>query len=61
MAHKEIAKHLNIRTETVCRVLSGWKAEGLIEMETPRNVQVLDAALLEAKTLPERRHRRKNL
>ncbi len=61
MAHKEIAKHLSIRTETVCRVLSGWKAEGLIKMETPRDVQVPDAALLEAKTLPERRRRRKNL
>ena len=61
MAHKEIAMHLSIRTETVCRVLSGWKAEGLIEMETPRNVLVPDAALLKAKTLPERRRRRKNL
>jgi CRP/FNR family transcriptional regulator len=61
MAHNEIAKHLNIRTETLCRILSRWKAEGLIEMETPRHVQVPNAALLEAKTLPERRPRRKNL
>ncbi len=55
----EIANYLSTRTETVCRVLSAWRAEGLIEMDSPRHFRVPDPALLRARAAASQEARRK--
>lgn len=57
----EMANYLSTRTETVCRVLSGWKADGLIEMDTPRHFRVPDPARLQARAAASQEARRKTL
>jgi CRP/FNR family transcriptional regulator len=48
MFRDEIATYLGTRTETICRVLTGWKEKGLIVMDSPRNLDIPDGALLRA-------------
>jgi CRP-like cAMP-binding protein len=46
MFRDEIADYLVTRTETICRILTGWKERGLIVMESPRIVVIPDGARL---------------
>jgi len=48
MFRDEIATYLGTRTETICRVLTGWKDKGLIVMDSPRKLLIPDGALLQA-------------
>lgn len=44
----EIADYLGTRTETVCRILTRWREEGLIVMDTPRVLVIPDRTRLRA-------------
>ena len=44
----EIANDRGTRTETICRVLTGWKDKGLLVMDSPRKLVIPDGALLQA-------------
>ncbi|MGI9382174.1 MAG: Crp/Fnr family transcriptional regulator [Methyloligellaceae bacterium] len=46
MFRDEIATYLGTRTETVCRILTGWKDRGLIVMDSPRKLVIPDGARL---------------
>lgn len=48
MFRDEIANYLGTRTETICRILTGWKERGLIVMESPRQLVIPDGARLRA-------------
>jgi CRP/FNR family transcriptional regulator len=48
MFRDEIANYLGTRTETICRILTGWKDKGLIVMDSPRILVIPDSALLQA-------------
>jgi len=48
MFRDEIAAYLGTRTETVCRILTGWKDRGVILMESPRVLVIPDGARLHA-------------
>ena len=48
MFRDEIANYLGTRTETICRILTGWKDKGLIVMDSPRVLVIPDSALLRA-------------
>lgn len=46
MFRDEIADYLVTRTETICRIFTGWKERGLIVMESPRILVIPDCARL---------------
>ena len=46
MFRDEIATYLGTRTETICRILTGWKERGLIVMDSPRKLVIPDVARL---------------
>lgn len=48
MFRDEIAIYLGTRTETICRILTGWKERGLIVMDSPRKLVIPDGARLRA-------------
>lgn len=48
MSRDEIANYLGMRTETICRILTGWKNKGLIVMDSPRVLVIPDSTLLQA-------------
>ncbi len=48
MFRDEIATYLGTRTETICRILTGWKHRGLIVMDSPRKLVIPDGARLRA-------------
>ena len=48
MFRDEIATYLGTRTETICRILTGWKDKGLIVMDSPRVLVIPDSARLQA-------------
>jgi CRP/FNR family transcriptional regulator len=48
MFRDEIADYLGTRTETICRILTRWREEGLIVMDTPRVLVIPDRARLRA-------------
>ena len=48
MFRDEIATYLGTRTETICRILTGWKDKGLIIMDSPRRLVIPDGAQLRA-------------
>jgi CRP-like cAMP-binding protein len=48
MFRDEIAIYLGTRTETICRILTGWKDRGLIVMDSPRKLVIPDGARLRA-------------
>jgi len=48
MFRDEIATYLGTRTETICRILTGWKEKGLIVMDSPRKLVIPDSAQLRA-------------
>lgn len=50
MFRDEIATYLGTRTETICRILTGWKDKGLIVMDSPRVLVIPDSARLQAET-----------
>lgn len=47
MSRVEIASYLGLRVETVSRVLSAWRRDGLITLKNPRMVEVQDLAQLD--------------
>ena len=46
MFRDEIATYLGTRTETICRILTGWKDRGLIVMDSPRKLVIPDSGRL---------------
>ncbi len=48
MFRDEIASYLGTRTETICRIFTGWKDKGLIIMDSPRVLVIPDDAPLRA-------------
>jgi CRP/FNR family transcriptional regulator, anaerobic regulatory protein len=48
MFRDEIANYTGARTETVCRILTGWKDRGLIIMNSPRVLVIPNSDLLRA-------------
>ena len=48
MSRQDIADHLGLTIETVCRILTSFKKSRLIEMKTARLFDVLDIAALDA-------------
>ncbi len=53
MFRDEIASYLGTRTETICRILTGWKDKGLIVMESPRVLVIPDDAPMRSMRLPD--------
>ncbi len=47
MSRNDIADYLGLTTETVCRVLSGFRREGVIAAPDPHRIFLLDRATLE--------------
>ena len=48
MFRDEIAAYLGTRTETVCRILTGWRDRGAILMDSPRVLVIPDGVRLQA-------------
>jgi CRP/FNR family nitrogen fixation transcriptional regulator len=47
MSRNDIADYLGLTIETVCRVLSGFKREGMIAIPSPHRIELLDLDALE--------------
>jgi CRP-like cAMP-binding protein len=48
MSRTDIADYLGLTIETVCRVLSGFKRDGVIAIPTAHRIELRDRAALEA-------------
>lgn len=48
MSRNDIADYLGLKLETVCRVMSMFKREGLIRLPTPQHIELRDRDALEA-------------
>jgi CRP/FNR family transcriptional regulator, nitrogen fixation regulation protein len=48
MSRNDVADYLGLTVETVCRVLSGFKREGVIAISYPHRIELLDRDALEA-------------
>lgn len=48
MSRNDIADYLGLTIETVCRVLSGFKRDGIIGIPTPHRIELRDRAALAA-------------
>jgi CRP-like cAMP-binding protein len=48
MARTDIADYLGLTIETVCRILSLFKRDGVIAIPTPHRIELLDRDALEA-------------
>jgi CRP/FNR family nitrogen fixation transcriptional regulator len=48
MSCTDIADYLGLTIETVCRVLSGFKRDGVIAIPTAHRIELSDRAALEA-------------
>ena len=48
MSRNDIADYLGLTIETVCRVLSAMKREGVIAIPTPHRIELRDREALEA-------------
>ena len=48
MSRNDIADYLGLTIETVCRVLSMFKRDGMIAIPNPHRIEVRDRAMLEA-------------
>lgn len=48
MSRSDIAGYLGLRTETVCRIIRRWRDAGLIELDGPRHIEVLDFRAIQA-------------
>jgi len=44
MTRNDIANHLGLRTETLCRIIGRWRRRGLIALEGPRQIHIPDLA-----------------
>ncbi len=48
MSRNDIADYLGLTIETVCRVMSGFKRDGVIDIPTPHRVELRDRAAIAA-------------
>lgn len=48
MSRGDIAGYLGLRTETVCRIIRRWRDAGLIDLDGPRHVEILDLEAIRA-------------
>ena len=48
MPRTDIADYLGLTIETVCRILSLFKREGVIAIPSPHRIELLDREALEA-------------
>jgi CRP-like cAMP-binding protein len=48
MSRNDIADYLGLTIETVCRVLSSFRREGVIAIPNPHRIELRDRAALEA-------------
>ena len=48
MSRNDIADYLGLTIETVCRVLSAFKREGIIAIPNPHRIELRDRNALEA-------------
>jgi CRP/FNR family transcriptional regulator, nitrogen fixation regulation protein len=48
MSRNDVADYLGLTVETVCRVLSSFKREGIIAISDPHRIELLDREALEA-------------
>jgi CRP/FNR family transcriptional regulator len=47
MTRNDIANHLGLRTETLCRIIGRWRKRGLITLEGPRVIHIPDLSEIE--------------
>lgn len=48
MSRGDIAGYLGLRTETVCRIIRRWRDAGLIALDGPRHIEILDFKAIRA-------------